>query len=279
MPVSDFEAQAEYFANIPILDRKYRSSVHLESETDEMFWDTMLQAYRPGNYYYIYYSKNAGGNVTRGCEQCLKYKGLLSKNFFICIDSDLRYLQKEKDIDSRHFILQTYCYSWENHYCFSDRLQSAWEHKCPELSRAFNISRFIKELSLAIYEEFLHFLIMNKRGFKEFTLKRFNDLLPQQYSSKDMLDNGKNFVEKVKQVNSVYVDTLEKKYYLEPGLNEENVYLHIRGHFLYNLINYIGKSLCRKSQVDFEKEVLLAGLQTHGYWEVDKIGEDIENIL
>ena len=34
--VSAFEMQAEYFANIPILDKTYRASVHLENEKDEM---------------------------------------------------------------------------------------------------------------------------------------------------------------------------------------------------------------------------------------------------
>ena len=51
--VSAFEMQAEYFANIPILDKTYRASVHLENEKDEMFWDTMLQECRPGKYNYI----------------------------------------------------------------------------------------------------------------------------------------------------------------------------------------------------------------------------------
>ena len=52
--VSAIEAQAEYFANIPIIDRTYRASAPL--------------------------------------------------NFFICIDSDLRYLSEEQGIDSDHFI-------------------------------------------------------------------------------------------------------------------------------------------------------------------------------
>ena len=47
--VSAIEAQAEYFANIPIIDRTYRASAPL--------------------------------------------------NFFICIDSDLRYLSEEQGID------------------------------------------------------------------------------------------------------------------------------------------------------------------------------------
>ena len=47
--------QAEYFANIPLIDRKVRASVHLEAEADVLFWDTMFQRYRPGKYHYIYH--------------------------------------------------------------------------------------------------------------------------------------------------------------------------------------------------------------------------------
>lgn len=42
MAQTHIEAQAEFFANIPILDRKYISSVHLEDEEDELFWDTYV---------------------------------------------------------------------------------------------------------------------------------------------------------------------------------------------------------------------------------------------
>ena len=79
--ISTIEAQAEYFANIPIIDRTYRASVHLESQEDEMFWDTMLQKYRPGKYNYIYYSNSESGNDSKGCKQCLNYKNYLSAIF------------------------------------------------------------------------------------------------------------------------------------------------------------------------------------------------------
>lgn len=81
--VSAFEMQAEYFANIPILDKTYRASVHLENEKDEMFWDTMLQECRPGKYNYIYFSKSELGNDSKGCKQCLKYKIIFPVIFYL----------------------------------------------------------------------------------------------------------------------------------------------------------------------------------------------------
>lgn len=38
MSEANIEIQAEYYRNIPILDRKFKSSVHLEDEEDELFW-------------------------------------------------------------------------------------------------------------------------------------------------------------------------------------------------------------------------------------------------
>ena len=133
--VSAIEAQAEYFANIPIIDRTYRASAPL--------------------------------------------------NFFICIDSDLRYLSEEQGIDSDHFILQTYGYSWENHYCYAEKLEKSWKEKCPKKLPAFSFSHFINEFLSIIYADFLHFLTMRKRGFKkDFPLRCFDESIPRQCNSK-----------------------------------------------------------------------------------------------
>ena len=285
MPISNIEAQAEYFTNIPIIDRKFKSCVHLENEEDELFWNTMLQKHRPGEYYYIYYSKNDNGNDTRGCAQCLKYKGLLSKNFFICIDSDLRYLRGENGIDATHFILQTYCYSWENHYCYADRLQQAFANKSPQAVRQFNYTLFLSAYSSAIYEIFLMFLALDRKGIKGFSGKDLCQLLPQQCNSNQLTDNGASLIHSMKEEISKCLTSLkaehgidleaEKTYYERLGLKEENAYLHIRGHHLYNLIRNIGRQLCRKENINFENEILFDKTPTQGYWEIECVGKDI----
>ena len=113
------------FANVPLINRDIIASVHLENREDELFWDTLLQSHRPGKYNYIYESRIAKNSIpASGVNQCLRYKPYLSKTFFVCIDSDLRYLLQEPEIDARHYILQTYTYSWENHYCFAEQIQT-----------------------------------------------------------------------------------------------------------------------------------------------------------
>lgn len=277
--VLTIEAQAEYFANIPIIDRTYKASVHLESEEDEMFWNAMLQKYRPGKYYYIYYSKSESGSDSKGCKQCLSYKGYLSPNFFICIDSDLRYLSQEQGIDSTHFILQTYGYSWENHYCYAEKLEKSWKKKCPEIAQVFSFSHFLNEFSYAIYANFLHFLTMRKRGFKkDFPLRCFDEPIPRQCNSCELTENGKGIICKIR-TDFPYVNVQDRAYFQHLGMNEKNTYLHIKGHTLYTLIKSIGNHLCHRSGINFEKEILLDSLQTTGYWEMDKIGEDIVSLL
>lgn len=76
-----------------------KASVHLENKDDERFWDTMMQYNCPGKYNYIYSSRNERGVDTSGCIQCLQFKGHLSADFFICIDSDYRLLRQEPDLD------------------------------------------------------------------------------------------------------------------------------------------------------------------------------------
>lgn len=101
------------------------SIVHVEDEDDIWFWQQILSVYRPGRYKFMPGSVNEKAQYTTGCSQCLKYKDFLSQRFFICIDSDLRYLLNE-DISAEKGILQTYTYSWENHCCFAEKLQQVF---------------------------------------------------------------------------------------------------------------------------------------------------------
>lgn len=285
MAQTHIEAQAEFFANIPILDRKYISSVHLEDEEDELFWDTLLQEYRKGHYYYIYHSKNDSGNETSGCTQCLKYKDLLSKNFFICIDSDLRFLRGESDINPSNYIHQTYTYSWENHYCFAARLQETLGKKCPKAATKFDFNIFLSNYSSALYEPFLLFLSMDRKNIKGFTSKKFNQCLPQQCKSTDLANNGINLINNVNaaftqfdplKASSGFDLTDEISYYNQLGLTESNVYLHIRGHHLYHLVKHIGQQLCSGDKINFEDDILLDAVSFTEYWEIEKISSDLQ---
>ena len=95
------------------------AAVHIENKNDEVFWWKVLHdAYPQGKFRFISGSRSINGNITSGCTQCLQYRDFLDRHFWIAIDSDYRYLSEEPNIDAKHFILQTYTYSFENHFCF-----------------------------------------------------------------------------------------------------------------------------------------------------------------
>lgn len=281
--VDIFKEQAEYFANVPIIEPQYKASVHLENEDDERFWDILLQKNRPGRYNYIYQSKSKEGKDTSGCAQCLKYKDYLCKRFFICIDSDFRYLFREDNLDALHHIYQTYTYSWENHYCFSTKLQHALNLKCPEFADKFDFIVFLRNYSSALYEALILFLSMHRKGFQGFGKNKFKQLLPNQCRWDQLADNAVSLTNEMRDCINKFIEPLKVSCNFDiniekdefPELTEENAYLHVRGHNLYNLVVSIGNLLCDKNQINFVNDILLDILQTEGYWEIDKIGYDL----
>lgn len=261
-----------------------RATVHLENRDDEWFWDVMLQKYRPGKYNYIYYSQNKGGNNTSGCIQCLKYRNYLSYLFFICIDSDYRFLQQEVGLTPANYILQTYTYSWENHYCYANQLQNNLQRAATEVAIRFDFKIFLRNYSHAIYESLLLFLFMNRRNLAGFEQKKFNQLTATQYQDGDLADNGQNIIRRISKNLSLFIEPLkvgiafdygqEKDRYEALGLNADNAYLHFRGHNVYNLIRSIGSHLCK----EFDYEVMLHQLAFGAYWEIDKCKDDIKSL-
>lgn len=59
--MDNIASQAKFFNNLPLISPKYRSVVHLEDQEDKAFWDTLLQRFRPGKYFYVPYSKSNKG--------------------------------------------------------------------------------------------------------------------------------------------------------------------------------------------------------------------------
>lgn len=127
-----YKDQARDLANIPILRRNVIACVHLEDKDDMVFWDLMLQNRRTGKYHFVTHSKSQSRKETTGSTQCLRFRPYLSRRFFIGIDSDMRYLLQEPELDAAHFVCQTYSYSWENHYCEARALQGRFASLCPE---------------------------------------------------------------------------------------------------------------------------------------------------
>lgn len=274
------------------------AAIHLENKNDEVFWGKVLkEAYPQGKFRFIAASRSIGGNMTAGCTQCLQYREFLDKRFWIAIDSDYRYLTEERDIDARHFILQTYTYSFENHFCYPKNCQraaEAAENKEAENKEAegkeaarteFSFENFLRNYSRIIYPLLVWQLYLQGAGEDAFPKSVFHRLLAVPVGQHSLKDDGEPVLRVLKDRTRKLLTHLKRTYpdadttwhearCHAQGVKRDNCFLFVRGHQLYDLVVAQGQKLNRK----FEKE-LTNGLCFWEYEEIAKIKEDILYIL
>lgn len=278
-----YEAAAKRYAASTVL-YKVVSVVHVEDKDDIWLWQQLLSKYRAGRYKFLPATTNESGNRNTGCTQCLKYKDFLSQRFFVCIDSDLRYLLEEEGISAENGILQTYTYSWENHCCFASRLQQSFNDRT-QRGNEFDFTVFLSKYSEIVYEPFLLMLYHERNGMSQFNRDKFRQLISLQYRQGDENENGKQFLERLaSQLAAATTNikdtcgfdlTAETARYEAKGVNKENAYLYVRGHCLYNSLVSIGKKLCEGTNVDFEQNILKGTLAFEQYDAICRIKKDI----
>ena len=282
------EQQALDFANVPIIQRGVRASVHLEDWEDVLFWDTIIQRTHPGRYNYLAYSKAEGGQRASGSSQCMKYVGYTSSRFFVCVDSDLDYLMQTPSMDASRFVAQTYTYSWENHYAQSDGLQQRLSAVLPLLQ--FDIRSFLAQYSKTTYRPLLALLWCLRNKDNRLTRRAFATCLPHQCKAVELRNGGEEILQKMERDLTDLLDRsgvlaevdmeAEAKRYAALGVTEDNAYLHVRGHNLYDLLRSMGRQLCSAHQVDFDNHVLNASLpETNHYWQLTRVSDDLTQIL
>lgn len=279
----NYRQQAQYWSNYHLIDRSVKACVHVEDKNDVDFWDCLLQKHNPGNYHFIAYSYSNKNKRTTGCEQCLRFAPYLSAHFFVCIDSDYRDLLGQSGLDAHHYIMQTYTYSWENHFCQVANLQDCiGKLISPDV---FNFSEFLNNYSKAVYIPLLILLHSRERNDGELRDKEFNQCLINQCTGKDIADNGKGIIGKIItgfaqliESHRSYIDELDinrqKSKYAKLGLTASTAYLHIRGHNLLSLIEYI----CKLISPGFPKAALTSTTPSNNYREIDSLVADIKSL-
>ena len=281
----NIRSQARHYNNLPIIKRDIRSVVHLEDAEDEPFWDAIIQRVRPGKYLYVHYSKSEKGNNTTGCDQCLKFRPYLTSRFFICIDSDLRYLLGEPNLDAAHYVIQTYTYSWENHYCQSSTLLASIAANSKGFGFDFGV--FYKDLSHALYVPLLLLLYCKRTDNNLLTEKTFRRVFKKQCSAAEAKNNGAGYVQFINQSfapllagsSSIGFDAaVEAASFAGKGLNKDNAYLHVRGHNIYDLSVYIGRMFSTPLQISFETDVMGNATIGGNYWEYKEIENDLKSL-
>ncbi len=277
--MSRIEDQANYYKNYHLRYRNIFAVIHVEDVDDKNFWFTELQNVMPGEYHFVTQSKSEAGKDSKGCEQCLKYRPYINRQFFICIDSDLRLLRGEEGLTPENYIAQTYAYSWENHSCEAEHLENRFREKVQDSE--FSFVPFLKQLSRIVYKPLLYLIYyQNTELNRLWNVAKFNKCMPSQLRRADLEENGMPYLQRIGDLFDAELASLSlpDNFAIE-GLTAENAYLHIQGHKLYDLILNIGTMLCKGKRIAFKSEVLDNGFPVSGYPEIDKVQSDLASIL
>jgi hypothetical protein len=161
-------------------------------------------------------------------------------------------------------------------------------NKCSEKACQFDFEAFLSAYSSVVYKPLLLLLYCLKNHRSEFCKKMFSACLPHQCRGNELADNGRLFIERISKNFEQYLNTpfalsidfeAESNYYQALHVNEQNAYLHIRGHNLFDLVAYIGALLCHGTSVSFKKDVLMNNLPPQNYWQIKKVASDISEIV
>ena len=278
-----FKDAAKRFAASTML-YKIDAFVHVENKDDIWFWKQLLLKYKPGRYRFLPTTRNERGNNTSGCSQCLKYRKFLSQRFFICIDSDLRYLKGE-NISAANGILQTYTYSWENHCAYNlCHPPRPFGNK----GKRFNFETFLKRYASIVYKPFLFMLSQERQRLNTFTCDKFKRCITLQYLRGDEEKNGALLLKQLEKQLETATEAAEKDpsfhfkeeamRYKHLGLKETNAFFYVRGHCLYNTLVSIGSRVYKLNAPEFKTNILRTPLSFGQYREIEQIKKDIESL-
>jgi hypothetical protein len=276
----DFKGQARL--------RRCDAAVHVEAAQDQRFWDTMFHHYVPRKrFHFIFHSRTWSGSLTSGVTQCLSFTPYLSKDFFICIDSDYRYLMQERGISIRNYIFQTYTYSIENHYCAAPGLDFVCERASGVQNGIFNFELFLQRYSEVIYELFLWYLFARSTGAFQLERWEFYQLIGLRRSGSypDIKNNGKSEISLLNEKVQNKLRILKREHPMtdiEPlrkrmndlGVRPDNVYLFVRGHNLFDSVVAVGRKVCEKL---LEMKKNQQNNQDHKIAEIYSGGHDFES--
>lgn len=275
---NEYQDRANYYNNLHLIDDSITAVVHLEDEEDCLFWKPLLSHYGKGDYKYIYHTRD--NNVRGGCEECLNYRPYLSPYFFICIDSDMRYILGEENINVQHYICQTYTYSIENHFCEASNLQKRFL----EYESGFNFDEFLFQLSAIVYQPLLLLTHNLRNKISNFGIREFRACIPHQCLRSDLNNHAAGLLDTIRcnfnKYNFEYVDLSEEVTLLNSlGITVNNAYMHVRGHDIANLVEYIGNLFCKHIQgVSFKNNIYYNINISAKYWELNNIISDINEL-
>ena len=256
-----------------------RVIVEIENSMDKGFWQDILEEQCPSkdfhfNPYHTVLNDDDTGNRIEGKTRIMEMADQMNDWHIGCIDSDYDwilsdYCDKGKTINNNKYLLQTYAYSFENLLCLSSTLNDFCQETTEE-NTDVDFNDYLQKVSVAIYPLWVWSVYLYSKGNHDFTPTAWHDILIS--TLKDTEASLALIEERVKEkLNTLDIDhateTFEKDEMKKTlsetkGITEENAYLFVRGHELFDhLVNSILKSI-------------IEGLRTKHYNHIKELAMD-----
>jgi len=240
--------------------------VYVEGYEDVVFWYDILREYgRQKNIKFDITPYSKANDLAKGKSAVLEHVDSTGKHLILCIDSDYDYLLNGYTpdsiiINSNQYIFQTYAYSIENLKCYRESLYDVCGNATTNFSEKINLSELLKWYSNIIYPLLLWSLYFaSKNDTDTFTISAFSDLVkilenPDintqcESTIRSVSQQGQTKITELKQTHSTDIQQVEllSQQLRELGLNEDNAYLFMHGHTLFdNVVLMILKPLYRE---------------------------------
>lgn len=219
-------------------------AVRIENEKDETFWRHLIELVLPHKslIFYPYFSEVS---TTRGKPDMKKYMDFGDEKLIFCIDADYDYLL-ENPILNKPFVFHTYVYSVENCWSYSKGLKNVLENALRTEGVNFDFEDFFITYSAIIYDWLTYSIYSTK--MKDGLLSAENGAKVAGFIAiKDIstdLDALRNQLKRYKQDLKINYQSLTdfqnlKKRVTHLGLKQDNAYLFLRGHDLFDRVTVI----------------------------------------
>ncbi|MBV3415319.1 DUF4435 domain-containing protein [Prevotella copri] len=231
-----------------------RIVVYVESYDDVFFWRSVLGRYEDDKLTFDIMLPSRNQHLDRGKKAAISnmLKGV-GRDMIACVDADYDYILQGATEMSRQmlenpYIFHTYAYAIENFQCYAKGLHETCVMVTLNDHRIFNFERFLQSYSQTIWPLFVwHVVFLQRRKMTmHFDMCEFNKVvvLPSvriqnpkwaiEYLSKKVRAKMFQLERRFPKLKDVLPET--ERMLRDLGINDNNTYLYIQGHHLFDLV-------------------------------------------
>ena len=231
-----------------------RIVVYVESYDDVFFWRSVLGRYEDDKLTFDIMLPSRNLHLDRGKKAAISnmLKGV-GRDMIACVDADYDYILQGATEMSRQmlenpYIFHTYAYAIENFQCYAKGLHETCVMVTLNDHRIFNFERFLQSYSQTIWPLFVwHVVFLQRRKMTmHFDMCEFNKVvvLPSvriqnpkwaiEYLSKKVRAKMFQLERRFPKLKDVLPET--ERMLRDLGINDNNTYLYIQGHHLFDLV-------------------------------------------